>query len=85
MNRLSTAPKPIGLSRVVEEHLVEFFKAHHGILPGSGLYDKIVKEIERPLIKQALKAVDGNKMKASKLLGMNRNTLRKKMRELNII
>jgi two-component system nitrogen regulation response regulator GlnG len=53
-------------------------------LPPPGLYDRIIKEIERPLLTLSLGATRGNQIKASKLLGLNRNTLRKKLRELDI-
>ncbi|MHC4180289.1 MAG: helix-turn-helix domain-containing protein, partial [Planctomycetota bacterium] len=53
-------------------------------LPASGLYDRIVREVERPLIELSLGATRGNQVQTAKLLGMNRNTLRKKIRDLDI-
>ncbi|RDD62096.1 nitrogen regulation protein NR(I) [Ferruginivarius sediminum] len=82
-----TAPQPIGsesLSEAVERHLREYFDAHDGGLPASGLHDRIVREVERPLIELTLEATRGNQLQAAKLLGLNRNTLRKKIRELGI-
>ena len=73
-----------GLSGAVERHLREYFAAHAEELPASGLYDRVLKEVERPLIELTLGATRGNQIKASKLLGLNRNTLRKKIRELDI-
>jgi two-component system nitrogen regulation response regulator GlnG len=58
--------------------------AHKGALPASGLYDRVLREIERPLIAATLGATRGNQIKAAHLLGLNRNTLRKKIRELDI-
>ena len=52
--------------------------------PSSGLYNRIINEVERPLISICLNATKGNQIKASKLLGLNRNTLRKKIKELKI-
>ena len=68
----------------VEEHLIKFFKLHKGKLPSSGLYTRIINEVERPLISICLNATKGNQIRASKLLGLNRNTLRKKIKELKI-
>ena len=55
-----------------------------GGLPAPGLYKRILREIEKPLILQSLSATKGNQIKAAKLLGLNRNTLRKKIVELDI-
>jgi two-component system, NtrC family, nitrogen regulation response regulator GlnG len=73
-----------GLSEAVEGHIRDYFTAHEGTLPPPGLYDRILKEVERPLIALTLGATRGNQLKAADLLGLNRNTLRKKIRELNI-
>jgi two-component system nitrogen regulation response regulator GlnG len=72
------------LADAVERHLVQYFEAHEGALPASGLYDRILREIERPLIRLSLSATHGNQVRAARLLGLNRNTLRKKIRELDI-
>jgi two-component system nitrogen regulation response regulator GlnG len=53
-------------------------------LPASGLYTRIVREVERPLIIHTLAATRGNQVKAAQVLGLNRNTLRKKIRDLEI-
>ncbi len=73
-----------GISEAVESHIRDYFAAHDGALPPPGLYDRILKEVERPLIALTLGATRGNQLKAADLLGLNRNTLRKKIRELNI-
>jgi len=72
------------LGSAVERHLRDYFSAHKDGLPPSGLYDRIIKEVERPLLNVCLGATRGNQIKASELLGLNRNTLRKKLRELDI-
>ncbi|MGB0921998.1 MAG: nitrogen regulation protein NR(I) [Alphaproteobacteria bacterium] len=72
------------LSATVEHHLLRYFNAHGDELPPAGLYDRIVREVERPLISMALGATRGNQLKAAALLGLNRNTLRKKIRDLDI-
>ncbi|GER08117.1 nitrogen assimilation regulatory protein [Iodidimonas muriae] len=73
-----------GLKDAVEHHLTRYFKAHGTHLPPSGLHARVVREVERPLIELALKATKGNQLKSAELLGLNRNTLRKKIRELGI-
>lgn len=72
------------LSDVILQHLTHYFKAHEGELPASGLYDRILKEVEKPLISLSLQATGNNQIKAAHLLGINRNTLRKKIKELGI-
>ncbi len=72
------------LSDAVDRHIREYFSAHQGRLPPAGLYDRVLHEIERPLLALTLTATRGNQVKAAELLGLNRNTLRKKIRELDI-
>lgn len=73
-----------GLAHSVEQHLRAYFSAHGTALPAAGLYARILREVERPLISLCLEATRGNQIKASRVLGLNRNTLRKKIRELEI-
>ena len=73
-----------GLAAAVEYHIRGYFSAHKGGLPSAGLYDRVLREVERPLIVLTLGATRGNQIKAAHLLGLNRNTLRKKIRELDI-
>jgi two-component system nitrogen regulation response regulator GlnG len=73
-----------GLAAAVERHIKGYFAAHKGSLPAAGLYDRVLREIERPLIVATLGATRGNQIRAAHLLGLNRNTLRKKIRELDI-
>jgi len=73
-----------GLSSSVERHLREYFSAHADGLPSAGVYDRVLREVERPLISLTLEATRGNQIKAAQVLGLNRNTLRKKIRDLDI-
>ncbi|NFV79899.1 nitrogen regulation protein NR(I) [Magnetospirillum aberrantis] len=73
-----------GLSSTVERHLREYFNSHGDNLPPPGVYDRVLREVERPLITLALEATRGNQIKAAQILGLNRNTLRKKIRDLDI-
>jgi two-component system nitrogen regulation response regulator GlnG len=72
------------LSETVRAMLHEYFAAHQGALPPRGLYDRILREVEKPLIERTLQVTKGNQIKAAEVLGINRNTLRKKIRELDI-
>jgi two-component system, NtrC family, nitrogen regulation response regulator GlnG len=88
----ATAPQPApppdaveeSLSDAVERHLKRYFTAHGDSLPPAGLYDRVLREIERPLLALCLAATRGNQIRAAQLLGLNRNTLRKKIRDLDI-
>mgnify|MGYP000085454331 CR=1 FL=1 len=72
------------LSSDVERHLRRYFDLHGNMLPPPGVYSRILREIEVPLIEIALDATGGNQAKCADLLGINRNTLRKKINELDI-
>ncbi|MCI2393203.1 response regulator [Aliiroseovarius sediminis] len=72
------------LSDAVGRHLQRYFDLHQGTLPPPGLYQRILREVELPLIQIALDATGGNQARSADLLGINRNTLRKKITELEI-
>jgi two-component system, NtrC family, nitrogen regulation response regulator GlnG len=72
------------LSAAVERHLSGYFAGFEDELPPAGLYHRILREIEYPLLTAALAATRGNQIRAADLLGVNRNTLRKKIRDLDI-
>ena len=72
------------LSNDIERHLRRYFDLHGNILPPTGLYNRVLKELETPLIGVSLEATGGNQAKCADLLGINRNTLRKKISELDI-
>jgi two-component system nitrogen regulation response regulator GlnG len=72
------------LSGSVAQHLKRYFDLHGGALPPIGLYQRILREVEAPLIEIALDATSGNQAKCAELLGINRNTLRKKITDLDI-
>jgi two-component system, NtrC family, nitrogen regulation response regulator GlnG len=74
----------VSLSAAVESNLARYFADHGDELPPPGLYDRILREVERPLITLSLSATQGNQIKAAQLLGLNRNTLRKKIKDLDI-
>ena len=72
------------LASDVDKHLRRYFDLHGSQLPPNGVYQRILKEVEFPLITIALDATGGNQAKCANLLGINRNTLRKKISELDI-
>ncbi len=72
------------LSASIAKHLQRYFDLHGGQLPPPGLYQRILREMEYPLIEIALDATGGNQAKCADLLGINRNTLRKKITDLDI-
>ncbi len=71
------------LEDYLDSKLYEFVK---GMKNGSArnLHPMLIKAVERPLISHALKETNGNQIQTAHLLGMNRNTLRKKINELRI-
>ncbi len=72
------------LAASVERHLRDYFASQGDTLPSSGLYDRVLHEIERPLLAAALDQCKGNQLRAAALLGLNRNTLRRKIRDLGL-
>ena len=75
-------PEP--LARAIERHIRQFLATHSDGMTASGIYDRVLAEVERPLIQMTLSATRGNQIKAAAMLGLNRNTLRKKIRDLEI-
>jgi two-component system nitrogen regulation response regulator GlnG len=83
----STTPAaegPVSLSTLVERSLASYFASQPGGVPPTGLYDRVLAEIERPLFQLTLAATRGNQMRAAEVLGLNRNTLRKRLHDLGI-
>ena len=85
------APSPVNgvggamtIAQSVEDNMQRYFAEFDGGLPPPGLYHRVLEEVEYPLILAALAATHGNQIRAAELLGLNRNTLRKKIRELGV-
>lgn len=79
----SNGAAPLSLEDYLDWKMGDFVK---GMRNGSGrnLHPMLISAIERPLIARALQETKGNQIQAAELLGLNRNTLRKKIHELHI-
>ena len=80
----SSQDKKMSLGASAQYHIDKYFKSLGDDLPASGLFERIIREVERPLIQATMKRTSGNQIKASEILGINRNTLRKKIKQLNL-
>ena len=72
------------LHKHTEDALYDYFKSLNGDRPGD-LYDLVIGEVERPLFKAVLDYTHGNQSQAAGILGINRGTLRKKLRTYSLI
>ncbi len=68
----------------VDQCLKTYFKDLNGMSPANGMYVKVISQVEKPLIEHVLRYVRCNQVRAANILGINRNTLRKKIQSLNI-
>jgi len=76
--------KEVSLYEAVESHMERLFRDYGDELPPAGVYQNILQEVEAPLLTAVLARTNGNQLKSADLLGLNRNTLRKKIKELNL-
>ena len=74
-------PKP--LSQSVSESIDDYFQSLNGHRP-SDLYTTVLDQVEPPLLRATLRYCDNNQSKAAEMLGLNRATLRKKLRQHKI-
>ena len=68
----------------LERHIAELFRSFGDSAPPVGLYHRVLRDLEVPLIAATLAVTRGNQIKAAEILGLNRNTLRKKIRDLDL-
>ncbi len=78
----SKSKKP--LCKHTEDALKQYFRTLNGDRPGD-LYDLVIGEVERPLFKAVMEFTDGNQSQAAGILGINRGTLRKKLKTYSLI
>jgi two-component system nitrogen regulation response regulator GlnG len=76
--------EPKDFSELVERYLAQYFAGFGKELPPPGLYDRVIRQVEHPLLSAALTATRGNQIRAAELLGLNRNTLRSRIKALDI-
>ncbi|MCC7253804.1 sigma 54-interacting transcriptional regulator, partial [Hyphomicrobium sp.] len=76
--------EPKDFSELVERYLAQYFASFGKELPPPGLYDRVIRQVEHPLLSAALAATRGNQIRAAELLGLNRNTLRSRIKALDI-
>jgi Fis family transcriptional regulator, factor for inversion stimulation protein len=71
------------LAEAVRRSLERYFKDMDGERP-TAIYDMVLKNVEKPMIELVLGRAEGNQSRAAAMLGIDRNTLRKKMQQLRI-
>jgi Fis family transcriptional regulator, factor for inversion stimulation protein len=80
---LLVKPQP-PIDEAVKSSLERYFQSLEGA-PASQVYDMVIKAVERPMLQVIMQRVDGNQLRASEILGINRNTLRKKLKAHGMI
>jgi Fis family transcriptional regulator len=70
--------KPHTIDEAVIKSLEKYFRDLDGTAP-SCIYDMVIRAVERPMLEVVMKQAHGNQLRASEMLGINRNTLRKKL------
>ena len=73
------------MARHVRKTLKEYFRDLDGEKPCCGMYDMVMDCVEKPLLEMVLEHAGGNQTRAAEMLGINRNTLRKKMQQHGIM
>lgn len=81
---LQSAKSKKPLCKHTEDALELYFRTLNGDRPGD-LYDLVIGEVERPLFKAVMDFTDGNQSQAADILGINRGTLRKKLKCYSLI
>lgn len=75
----------MSLGQLVEEKLLHYLRLNETDLKGANIHQYVIEEVEKTLLRLVLEKTKGNQMKAADILGINRNTLRKKMRLYKIL
>lgn len=74
-------PKEKSINEFLSNHLKEYFRIHDGDMPEAGLHSLIMSEVEKTLISETMNYTDQIQAKAAQILGISRNTLRKKLED----
>jgi Factor for inversion stimulation Fis, transcriptional activator len=74
----------MSLRDAVNQSLVTYFDQMGDELP-TGLYEMVISEVERPLLSHVMQQAQNNQCKAAQMLGLNRGTLRKKLKHYQLI
>jgi len=77
-----TRPQP--LDEAVARSLEKYFRDLDGT-PPSSIYDMVLRAVERPMLEVVMRQASGNQLRASEMLGINRNTLRKKLQQHGLL
>ena len=68
----------------IHQNLAQYFRDLNGEMP-YGVYDMVLFQVEKPLLQYVMAQCNGNQCKAATMLGLNRNTLRKKLVQHNLL
>ena len=71
------------ISHIIHQSVEQYFADLEGEEPGS-VYDMVLNKVEKPLLEAILTHTSGNQTRAAKILGLNRNTLRKKLKQYHL-
>ncbi|MDY0009470.1 MAG: nitrogen regulation protein NR(I) [Bdellovibrionales bacterium] len=80
----NSAAAGISATTDLSQMVAQVLNTDPALMSGVDIYDRIIRQVEKPLITRMLAQTGGNQIRAAELLGLNRNTLRKKIRELDI-
>jgi len=72
------------LDEAVTRSLEKYFRDLDGT-PPSSIYDMVLRAVERPMLEVVMRQASGNQLRASEMLGINRNTLRKKLQQYGLL
>ncbi len=72
------------ITECIQQNLAQYFRDLNGETP-CGVYDMVLAQVEKPLLAYVMNECGGNQSKAAEMLGLNRNTLRKKLLQYQLI
>lgn len=81
---LTMQPKSPSIDQAVTANLEKYFRDLNGERP-SAVYDMVLAAVERPMLEVVMRQAQGNQLRASEMLGINRNTLRKKLQHYGLL